>query len=105
MAKKTKPEEVKTEDVKAEEVKAEAVKVEETQTEQPETPIEGEMQGFVANAVFVQLKTIHPHSSYGRVGYRFNKAESIRIALEDLTDGQLDMLTEDPWLDVIFSAE
>lgn len=67
-----------------------------------ETPHEN---GFVAKSVFVTLRANHPHDSYGRVGYRFNKIEPVEIDINALSEDRLHALMDDPWLDTVFSTE
>lgn len=52
-------------------------------------------------AFHIVLKAHHPHTDYGRCGYRFNKTEPLEIARADLTDAQIIMLAEDPWLEFV----
>lgn len=49
----------------------------------------------------VKLKSIHPQTTYGRCGYRFNKDTAVEIARADLTDEQIITLAEDPYLEFI----
>lgn len=49
----------------------------------------------------IKLKTIHPHATYGRCGYRFNKETAVEIPREALTGEQIITLAEDPYLEFI----
>lgn len=84
----------------------------ETNAEQEEKPAEAETPSEVEKAVDnggvidpiafeITLKSHHPQATYGRCGYRFNKAEPLEIARADLTDAQIIMLAEDPWLEFV----
>ena len=59
---------------------------------------------FTPRAVFVRLRDMHPHDSYGRAGYRFNKTEEVEILVSDLTDEQVLALNDDPWLECHFAV-
>lgn len=52
-------------------------------------------------AFHIVLKAHHPHTDYGRCGYRFNKTEPLEIARADLTDEQIITLAADPWLEFV----
>ena len=58
---------------------------------------------FTPRAVFVRLHDMHPHNSYGRAGYRFNKTEEVEILMSDLTEEQVLELNNDPWLECYFA--
>lgn len=52
-------------------------------------------------AYAVTLRAIHPQSTYGRCGYRFNKESAVEIPAEKLTGDQVLALAEDPWLELV----
>ena len=60
-----------------------------------------EGQVIVPIGYSVKLREIHPQATYGRCGYRFNKTESVYLAVEDLTAEQTLTLAEDPWLELV----
>lgn len=49
----------------------------------------------------ITLKALHPQSSYGRCGYRFNKESAVQISVDALTGEQIACLFDDPYLDVV----
>lgn len=59
---------------------------------------------FTPRAVFVRLRDMHPHDSYGRAGYRFNKTDEVEILVNDLTEEQVLALNDDPWLECHFAV-
>ena len=59
---------------------------------------------FTPRAVFVRLRDMHPHDSYGRAGYRFSKTDEVEILVSDLTDEQVLALNDDPWLECHFAV-
>ena len=59
---------------------------------------------FTPRAVFVRLRDMHPHDSYGRAGYRFNKTDEVEILVSDLTEEQVLALNDDPWLECHFAV-
>ncbi|AWX14269.1 transcriptional regulator [Mergibacter septicus] len=86
---------------------AEADKAEETDKADEENKSE-EADKFAevkAVGVSVQLNQTHPHSSYGRAGYRFYKDKVVDISLSELTAEQIQQLDADPYLTVIFITE
>ena len=60
-----------------------------------------EGQVIVPIGYSVKLRDIHPQSTYGRCGYRFNKTDEVYIAADDLTAEQTLTLAEDPWLELV----
>lgn len=52
-------------------------------------------------AYAIKLRSIHPHDSYGRCGYRFYKDKETEIPANDLTGEQVLTLAEDPWLELV----
>lgn len=52
-------------------------------------------------AYAVTLRAIHPQTSYGRCGYRFNKDSAVEIPAGNLTGEQVITLAEDPWLELV----
>lgn len=60
---------------------------------------------FVATGVAVKLRDIHPHDSYGRAGFRFNKTDVVEIPLDVLSDEQMLDLVDDPWLEVTYLTD
>lgn len=60
---------------------------------------------FVATGVAVKLRDIHPHDSYGRAGFRFNKTDVVEIPLDVLSDGKMLDLVDDPWLEVTYLTD
>lgn len=85
-------------------LKDDAKELEATQTaETAETPDDkADAEGLIDPIAFeIKLKSHHPQATYGRCGYRFSKTESVEIARADLTDAQIIMLAEDPWLEFV----
>ena len=60
-----------------------------------------EGQVIVPIGYSIKLRDIHPQSTYGRCGYRFNKNDAVYIAADDLTAEQTLTLAEDPWLELV----
>ena len=60
-----------------------------------------EGQVIVPIGYSIKLRDIHPQSTYGRCGYRFNKTDAVYIAADDLTAEQTLTLAEDPWLELV----
>lgn len=59
----------------------------------------GEVINPIAYAI--KLRSIHPHDSYGRCGYRFYKDKESVISAKELTGEQVITLAEDPWLELV----
>ena len=91
-----KPENVKQEDVKLEDVKPEDMKPEDMKPED-----KGYLEAIHQVAFDIRLMSHHPHESYGRCGYRFNKENAVRIPAEELTGEQVSRLLDDPYLEII----
>lgn len=49
----------------------------------------------------IRLMSHHPHDSYGRCGYRFNKNDAMRIPADELTGEKISRLFDDPYLEII----
>ncbi|HEH9733171.1 TPA: hypothetical protein SIC60_002353 [Pasteurella multocida] len=93
-------EDVKLEDVKPEDVKPEDMKPEDMKPEDVKLEGKGYLEAIHPVAFDIRLMSHHPHESYGRCGYRFNKENAVRIPAEELTGEQVSRLLDDPYLEV-----
>ncbi len=78
---------------------AEAEKIDET----TEKSLQGEAVKCVA--LLITLRASHPHDSYGRCGYRFNKETPVRIPIADIPSEAIGVFDNDPYLDCEYECE
>ena len=96
-----KPEDVKPEDVKPKDVKPKDVKPKDVKPEDVKPEDKGYLEPIHPVAFDIRLMSHHPHDSYGRCGYRFNKENMVRISMDELTGEQVSRLFDDPYLEII----
>lgn len=56
-------------------------------------------------ALLITLRASHPHDSYGRCGYRFNKETPVRIPIADIPSEAIGVFDNDPYLDCEYECE
>ena len=78
---------------------AEAEKIDET----TENSLRGEAVKCVS--LLITLRASHPHDSYGRCGYRFNKETPVRIPIADIPSEAIGVFDNDPYLDCEYECE